>query len=77
MTEEKKIGKCKECGRKLTNPRSVAVGYGPVCYRKLFKKEQPLLPGERARRSRKKKRGIDTSNMADLNELFGILEVNE
>lgn len=28
--------KCLVCGRKLRNPKSQEVGYGPVCYRRLF-----------------------------------------
>lgn len=27
----KGTGKCKTCGRKLRNPRSVSIGYGPLC----------------------------------------------
>ena len=26
---------CQRCGRKLTNPKSIALGYGPKCYRML------------------------------------------
>lgn len=29
---------CSICGRKLINPQSVELGYGPVCYRKAFGK---------------------------------------
>lgn len=28
--------KCKICGKPLKNPRSREVGYGPVCYRRVF-----------------------------------------
>lgn len=28
--------KCKICGRPLKNPQSSKIGYGPVCYRKMF-----------------------------------------
>lgn len=28
--------KCSVCGRRLKSPRSQEVGYGPVCYRRLF-----------------------------------------
>ena len=28
--------KCSVCGRKLRSPKSQEVGYGPVCYRRLF-----------------------------------------
>jgi len=27
---------CQRCGRKLTDPRSIKRGYGPVCLRKLL-----------------------------------------
>ena len=28
--------KCSVCGRNLKNPESQKVGYGPVCYKRLF-----------------------------------------
>ncbi len=28
--------KCSICGRKLRNPNSMMLGYGPVCYRRKF-----------------------------------------
>ena len=28
--------KCKACGRKLTNPKSIAAGYGPTCLHKHY-----------------------------------------
>lgn len=28
--------KCRKCGKKIRNPDSVEVGYGPVCYQKIF-----------------------------------------
>lgn len=28
--------KCSLCGRKLKNEKSQEIGYGPVCYRKIF-----------------------------------------
>lgn len=27
---------CSVCGRILKNPKSAEIGYGPVCYRKMF-----------------------------------------
>lgn len=30
------VMKCSVCGRKLRNPKSQEVGYGPVCYKRLF-----------------------------------------
>lgn len=27
--------KCSICGRKLSNPKSIELGYGPVCYEKI------------------------------------------
>lgn len=30
------MSKCEHCHRTLTDANSVAVGYGPVCYKKLF-----------------------------------------
>ena len=28
--------KCPICGRKIKNPKSLELGYGPVCYRRMF-----------------------------------------
>lgn len=28
--------KCSVCGRKLKNAKSQEIGYGPVCYRRIF-----------------------------------------
>lgn len=28
--------KCSACGRKLRSPQSQEVGYGPICYKRLF-----------------------------------------
>ena len=28
--------KCSVCGRKLRSPKSQEVGYGPICYKRLF-----------------------------------------
>lgn len=28
--------KCLGCGRKLNNPQSQKIGYGPVCYKRTF-----------------------------------------
>ncbi len=28
--------RCRKCHRKLWNPEAIVVGYGPVCYRRLF-----------------------------------------
>lgn len=30
------MGKCMLCGRKITDPKSIEIGYGPICYRKKF-----------------------------------------
>lgn len=27
---------CRKCGRKLTTPKSIQRGYGPVCYKKII-----------------------------------------
>lgn len=34
-SKEKVIGKCKMCGKRLTDPESVSRGYGEECYRKI------------------------------------------
>lgn len=36
IKKEKMLGRCKRCGRTLTNPEAVKLGYGSHCYRKLF-----------------------------------------
>ncbi len=63
---------CTRCGRTLTAPRSVACGYGPVCYMKLFGKPQPPAPGERSKTSKRSRKilKIDLSQMFDARELF-------
>ncbi len=30
------MDKCLLCGRRITDPKSMEIGYGPVCYRKKF-----------------------------------------
>jgi len=30
----KGVGECGRCGRKLTNPHSIARGLGPICYKR-------------------------------------------
>lgn len=32
-----KVGICKRCGKKLTNPLFVKLGYGKICYQKSCK----------------------------------------
>ena len=39
-----------QCGRKLTDPTSQKVGYGPVCYRKVFGHAPRLVPVPAPRR---------------------------
>ena len=36
MTQVEPSFKCKRCGRELSHPNSVRVGYGPVCYEREF-----------------------------------------
>jgi len=63
---------CGRCGRTLSAPRSVAVGYGPTCYMILFEKTQPRAPSEGPkvlRRSGKISK-IDLSELTDLREFF-------
>ena len=55
--------RCNRCGRVLTDPKSVARGYGPVCYKKLFgngKKE-------------KKQIHLDTQRLSPISEKKQIL----
>ncbi len=47
---------CSICGRRLRNPKSQELGYGPVCYRRIFGKspksswraDGPPVPNESA-----------------------------
>lgn len=32
--------RCKACGRRLTDPESKALGYGPECYESIFGKQE-------------------------------------
>lgn len=34
-----------QCGKKLTDPKSQELGYGPVCYRKVFGRPAPVRGG--------------------------------
>ena len=34
-SKEKMVGKCKMCGKRLTDPESVLRGYGEECYNKM------------------------------------------
>jgi len=36
MYEQITTARCRLCGRKLTVPKSIMRGYGPVCYKKIF-----------------------------------------
>jgi len=38
---------CDRCGRLLTDPRSVARGYGPVCWKRL--REEGVIGGKQER----------------------------
>ena len=42
--------KCSICGRKLRNPKSRELGYGPVCYKKAFRavKTEKNMDGKKA-----------------------------
>lgn len=37
------MGVCKRCNRKLKTPRSIEVGYGPVCKRKQDAADEEFL----------------------------------
>lgn len=58
---------CGRCGRTLTARRSVKVGYGPVCFVKLFGRRQPSL---RPRRARVEVAELDMSKMENLQVWF-------
>ena len=47
------VSKCLLCGRKITDPKSVESGYGPVCYKKKFDVHKT------ARKKREKKTVMD------------------
>lgn len=36
IKKEKVLGRCKRCGRILKNSEAVKLGYGLVCFKKLF-----------------------------------------
>jgi len=63
---------CRRCGRRLTAPRSVAAGYGPVCYQEVFGRPQPRAPGEETKTSRRSGRvsELDLSELSDLRTWF-------
>lgn len=37
--------RCRKCGRKLTTPKSIKRGFGPVCYKRMI--DEPWKPTER------------------------------
>ena len=41
--ESSRMDICKRCGRKLTNPESIEIGFGTVCYKK-YMTESLLKP---------------------------------
>ena len=46
---------CSICGRKLSNPKSIELGYGPVCYGKVSGSSKA---GKKAGKSKKSNLGI-------------------
>ena len=36
-----KLARCRKCHRRLRKPEAIVVGYGPVCYRRLFGASPP------------------------------------
>lgn len=41
-----KTGQCRKCHRKLTDPRSVARGYGPRCFARMAKVAEQHKPAQ-------------------------------
>lgn len=37
------LTKCLRCGRKLKDPKSIELGYGPTCYSKISRGKSPLF----------------------------------
>lgn len=68
-----KKSSCTNCGRTLTAPRSVACHYGPVCFRKIFGKDQPRTEEEKLKRFKRRSikiSEIDYSQLADARKWF-------
>lgn len=57
----KKSGRCLRCGRRLSNPHSIARGLGPICYRKsgggAFDRDMEVADAEWERRAEDLRRG--------------------
>lgn len=76
FTEIPATGICGRCGRALSAARSVACGYGPVCYKLIFGRGQPLTDAEKLKRqtrrvrSSKKLLEIDYSQLTDARKVF-------
>lgn len=68
-----KKSSCTNCGRTLTAPRSIACHYGPVCFRKIFGKDQPRTEEEKLKRFKRisiKISEIDYSQLTDARDYF-------
>jgi ribosomal protein L37AE/L43A len=63
--------KCEHCNRTLTDMDSMSVGYGPVCYKKLFGVTLKRTQTNKTKTMHKTtKRMKDLSEMENLDEVF-------
>jgi hypothetical protein len=62
------VHRCGHCNRTLRDPDSMKIGYGPVCYKKLY--GIPLRKTNTKISHKTTKRILDLSQLYDLDEVF-------
>lgn len=62
------VHRCGHCNRTLRDPDSMKIGYGPVCYKKIY--GIPLQKTSTKTNTKKTRYVIDNSKMENLDEVF-------
>jgi hypothetical protein len=62
--------RCGHCNRTLSDPNSMKVGYGPVCYKKLFGVKLDRIKDNTKISNKKTKMLLDLSQSYDIEEVF-------
>jgi hypothetical protein len=64
------IHRCGHCNRTLSDPESMKIGYGPVCYKKIYGIKLQRTKTERSISRKKTNMKIDLSQSYDIDEVF-------
>ena len=64
------VHRCGHCNRTLSDPDSMKVGYGPVCYKKLFGVKLDRIKDENKISHKTIKMISDLSELYNLDEVF-------